>query len=142
MKIAIDAMGGDYAPEEIVKGVVTAAKEYSTEIALVGPVDIIESELAKHDKSGTNIEIVAAEEYLVEGEHPAYALRQKRNASILVATKLVKEGKADAVVSAGPTGGVVAAALQVLGTVEGVARPVVGGATPSTVPRTGANFTF
>lgn len=94
---------------------------------LVGPAERLEGELAKHDRSGTNIEIVATNEYLVEGEHPAYALRQKRHASIIVATKLVKEGRAAAVVGAGPTGGVVASALQVLGTVEGVARPVVGG---------------
>jgi len=137
MKIAVDAMGGDYAPEEIVKGAVIAAKEYGVEIALVGPVEKIEEELAKHDRAGTNIEIVAASEYLVEGEHPAYALRNKRDASILVATRLVKEGKADAVVGAGPTGGVVASALQILGTVEEIARPVVGGPfvgfTPNTI---------
>ena len=137
MKIAVDAMGGDYAPEEIVKGAVIAAKEYGVEIALVGPVARIEEELAKHDRAGTNIEIVAASEYLVEGEHPAYALRNKRDASILVATRLVKEGKADAVVGAGPTGGVVASALQILGAVEGIARPVVGGPflgfTPNTI---------
>jgi len=128
MKIAVDAMGGDYAPEEIVKGAVMAAKEYGTEIILVGPQERIEEELAKYDYSGVNIEIIDTDEYLVEGEHPAYALRQKRKASILVATKLVKEGKADAVVGAGPTGGVVGSALQVLGTVEGIARPVAGGA--------------
>ena len=128
MKIAVDAMGGDYAPEEIVKGAVMAAKEYGTEITLVGPQERIEEELAKYDYSGVNIEIIDTDEYLVEGEHPAYALRQKRKASILVATKLVKEGKADAVVGAGPTGGVVGSALQVLGTVEGIARPVAGGA--------------
>ena len=137
MKIAVDAMGGDYAPEEIVKGAVMAAKEYGTEIILVGPQERIEEELAKYDYSGVNIEIIDTDEYLVEGEHPAYALRQKRKASILVATKLVKEGKADAVVGAGPTGGVVGSALQVLGTVEGIARPVAGGAflgfAPSTI---------
>ena len=105
MKIAIDAMGGDYAPEEIVKGAVIGAREYSVEIILAGPAERIEEELAKHDCSGVSIEIVNTSEYLVEGEHPAYALRQKRNASILVATKLVRDGKADAVVSAGPTGG-------------------------------------
>ncbi len=127
MKIAIDAMGGDYAPEEIVKGAVIAAREYGVGIILVGPAERLEGELAKHDRSGTNIAIVATNEYLVEGEHPAYALRQKRHASIIVATKLVRDGKAAAVVGAGPTGGVVASALQVLGTVEGVARPVVGG---------------
>ncbi|MFC1941565.1 phosphate--acyl-ACP acyltransferase, partial [Chloroflexota bacterium] len=128
MKIAVDAMGGDYAPEEIVKGAVMGANEHGADIILVGPSERIENELAKYDHSAVNIEIVNTNEYLVEGEHPAYALRQKRNASILVATKLVKEGKADAVIGAGPTGGVVASALQVLGTVEGVARPVAGGA--------------
>jgi len=127
MKIAIDAMGGDYAPQEIVKGAIKGAREYSVEIILVGPEELIEKELAKHDRSGVNIEIVHTDEYLVEGEHPAYALRQKRNASILVATKLVRDGKADAVIGAGPTGGVVASALAVLGTVEGIARPVAGG---------------
>ena len=136
MKIAVDAMGGDYAPEEIVKGAVMGAKEHGTEIILVGPTERIEKELAKYDRSGVNIEIVNTSEYLVEGEHPAYALRQKRNASILVATKLVKEGKVDAVISAGPTGGVVASALQVLGTVEGIARPVAGGAFLGFAPNT------
>ena len=122
MKIAIDAMGGDYAPQEIVKGAVMGAEEHGVDIILVGPTEQIEKELTKHDRSGVNIEITHTSEYLLEGEHPAYALRQKRNASILVATKLVKGGKADAVIGAGPTGGVVAAALAVLGTVEGIAR--------------------
>jgi len=137
MKIAIDAMGGDYAPQEIVKGAVMGAKEHNVEVILVGPMEQIEKELAKYDRSGVNIEIVHTSEYLIEGEHPAYALRQKRNASILVATKLVKEGKADAVIGAGPTGGVVASALAVLGTLEGITRPVAGGAflnfTPNTI---------
>ena len=136
MKIAIDAMGGDYAPEEIVKGAVMGAKEYDTEIILVGPAERIKEELAKYDYSSVNIEIVHTNEYLVEGEHPAYALRQKRNASILVAMKLVKERKVDAVLGAGPTGGVVASALQVLGTVEGISRPVVGGAFLGFTPNT------
>ncbi|KPK22395.1 MAG: hypothetical protein AMJ70_06120 [Dehalococcoidia bacterium SG8_51_3] len=127
MKIAVDGMGGDYAPEEIVKGSVIAAKEYGVQIALVGPSERMNQELAKHDLSGVEIEVVHAGEYLVEGEPPAYALRQKRDASVAVATKLVREGKANAVVSAGPTGGVVAAAMYILGTIEGMSRPVAGG---------------
>ena len=127
MRIAVDGMGGDYAPEEIVKGAVIAAREYGVQIDLVGPSDLMNQELAKHDLSGAEVEVVHAGEYLVEGEPPAYALRQKRDASIAVATKLVREGRADAVVSAGPTGGVVAAALYILGTIEGMSRPVVGG---------------
>ncbi len=137
MKISVDAMGGDYAPEEIVKGAVMAAREHGVGILLVGPEARIRHELAKYETSGLDIEVVHTDEYLIEGEHPAYALRVKRNASILVATKMVKIGKADAVVGLGPTGGVVAAALGVLGTVEGITRPVVGGSflgfTPNTV---------
>jgi len=129
-------MGGDYAPEEIVKGSVLGAREHGVAIALVGPAERMEQELAKHDHSGLDIEIVHAGEWLVEGEHPAFALRQKRNASILVATKLVKQGKADAVLGAGPTGGVMASALYVLGTIEGISRPVVGGAFLGFAPNT------
>ncbi len=127
MKVAVDGMGGDYAPGEVVKGAVLAAREYGVQIALVGPQDIIARELDGYDRAGADIEVVHAGEYLMEGEPPAYALRQKRNASIAVATRLVRDGKADAVVSAGPTGGVVAAALYFLGTLEDISRPVAGG---------------
>ncbi len=82
MKIAVDAMGGDFAPEEIIKGSVLGAKEYGVGIILVGPEERIQVELAKYDTSGLDIEIVHTDEYLVEGEHPAYAMRKKRNASI------------------------------------------------------------
>jgi glycerol-3-phosphate acyltransferase PlsX len=136
MKIAVDAMGGDYAPEEIVKGAVNGARVYQTGIILVGPRDRIQAELAKYDNAGLDIEIVHTPEYLVEGEAPAYALRTKRNASVIVATRLVKEGKADAVISMGPTGGVIASALMYLGTLEGISRPVVGGAFCGFTPRT------
>ncbi|MFC1946175.1 phosphate acyltransferase PlsX [Chloroflexota bacterium] len=127
MKIAVDAMGGDNAPGEIVKGALAAAREHDLGIILVGPQDRLQRELAANDATGLDIEIVHTDEYLVEGEHPAYALRQKRNASVAVAVKMVKKGRAAAAVSAGSTGGVVAAGLQILGTVEGIARPVVGG---------------
>jgi glycerol-3-phosphate acyltransferase PlsX len=126
MRIAVDGMGGDNAPEEIVKGAVNAAREYGVDIALVGPEDRLKKELDKHERSGLTIDIVHTDEYLVEGEQPAFALRKKRKASIALATMLVKEGKADAVISAGPTGGVVASALQILGTIEGISRPVAG----------------
>ncbi len=93
MKIAIDAMGGDFAPEEIIKGAILGAREYGVGVILVGPRERIQAELAKVDASGLDIEIVHTDEYLVEGEHPAYAMRKKRNASIMVATKLVREGR-------------------------------------------------
>lgn len=76
--------------EEIVKGSVMGAREYGVEIALVGLVESIEKELARHETPDVNTATVKAKEFLVESAHPAYALRQKRNASILVATKLVR----------------------------------------------------
>lgn len=120
-------MGGDFAPEEIIKGTVIGAREYGVGITLVGPQQIIEQELAKYNIGGLDIEIEHTDEYLVEGEQPAYALRTKRKASIAMATRLVRDGKAQAVVAAGPTGGIVASALTYLGTLEGISRPVVGG---------------
>jgi len=136
MKISIDAMGGDYAPEDVVKGAVIAARESGVGIILVGQQDKVKTELAKYETSGLDVEIVHTDEYLVEGEQPAYALRTKRQASIAVATKLVKEGRASAVFSAGPTGGVIAAALGILGMVEGISRPVVGGPFVAFAPKT------
>jgi glycerol-3-phosphate acyltransferase PlsX len=127
MIISVDAMGGDYAPEEIVQGAVIAAREHQVGIILVGPEARLRRELVKWDTCGLDIEIVHTDEWLIEGEHPALALRTKRCASIAVATRLVKEGRADAVVGVGPTGGVVAAALYHLGTMDGITRPVVGG---------------
>jgi glycerol-3-phosphate acyltransferase PlsX len=127
MKIAVDAMGGDFAPGEIIKGCVAGAKEHGVGIILAGPQEIIKNELAKYDTAGLDIEIVHTDEYLVEGEHPAYAMRKKRNASIMVAVKQVRDGKAAAAIGVGPTGGVFAAALQALGTLEGLSRPVIGG---------------
>jgi len=127
MKIAVDAMGGDFAPAEIIKGAIVGAREYDVGVILVGPQELIQADLIKYDTLGLDIEIEHTDEYLVEGEHPAYAMRKKRKTSIMVATKLVKEGRAAAVVGIGPTGGVFAAALQVLGTLEGISRPVIGG---------------
>jgi phosphate acyltransferase len=136
MKIAIDAMGGDYAPAEVVKGAVKAARDYQLGFFLVGQQDKIQAELAKYPTAGLDIEVVHTDEYLVEGEQPAYALRAKRAASIAVATKLVRDGKAQAVFSAGPTGGVIASALMILGMVEGVSKPVLGGPFVSFAPHT------
>jgi phosphate acyltransferase len=136
MKISVDAMGGDYAPVDVVRGAVMAARESGVGIFLVGQQDKIKTELAKYDVSGLDIEVVHTDEYLVEGEQPAYALRTKRQASIALATKLVREGRASAVFSAGPTGGVIAAALGILGMVEGISRPVIGGPFIAFAPKT------
>jgi glycerol-3-phosphate acyltransferase PlsX len=136
MKIAVDAMGGDYAPADVVQGAVEAARQAGLGLFLVGQQDKIKTELAKYDIAGLDIEIVHTDEFLKEGEQPAYALRQKRSASIALATKLVRDGKAQAVFSAGPTGGVIASALMILGMVEGISKPVLGGPFIGFAPKT------
>jgi len=125
VRIAVDAMGGDYAPEEIIKGAVMSAKKENAEIILVGPLDIMERELAKYDASHLPITCVRADAVIKEDEHPAFAIRRKPNASIAVATKLIQTGRADALVSAGPTGATSVSAIRSLGMIPGLERPVV-----------------
>lgn len=125
VRIAVDAMGGDYAPEEIIKGAVMAAKEGDVEVILVGSIEILEKELSKYDSSYIPISVVRADEIIKEGESPAFAIRRKPNASIAVATELVKTGTADAVVSAGPTGAASVSAIRLLGMMPGLTRPAL-----------------
>jgi len=127
VRIALDAMGGDYSPGEVVKGAVEAARQGGIEIKLVGPEATVKAELEKNNADGLPITCVNAEEVILEGEPPAVVFRQKRNATIIVATKLVKAGEADAVIGAGPTGAVVTSALMILGLAPGIDRPVLGG---------------
>jgi len=126
MRIAVDAMGGDHAPREIVRGAVDYAVSSTDEVILVGDVPRLEREIATHDKGmPTNVRLVDAPEVIGMGEHPATALRTKRRSSIVVATNLVRDGDADAVVSAGSTGATMAAAVFRLGRVEGIDRPAL-----------------
>lgn len=134
VRVAVDAMGGDYAPEEIVKGAVLAGQKGDVEIVLVGQVDTMEEELARHDSSGLPIRLAEATEVIREGEPPASAVRRKPNSSIVVATKLVKSGEADAMISAGPSGAVAVSAVQHLGMIEGMERPAIGGGFGSFAP--------
>ncbi len=123
--IAIDGMGGDYAPLEIVKGVAESAA-LLPEVAFIitGPDAVIRSELDKYPASG-NIAIVNAPELIDMGEEPGKAVRGKKNSSIVVGTGLVKEGKADAFLSAGNTGAAMASALLDFGRIEGTKRPAI-----------------
>lgn len=136
IRIAIDAMGGDYAPGEIVKGAVAAAEKDDIEVILVGPINTVEAELAKYDISRLPIRCVNADDFIKEEEHPALAVRRKPNSSIAVATKMVKAGEADAVVAATTTGAIVTSAIQFLGMVDGIDRPVLGGPLSSIAPNT------
>ncbi|SEJ07753.1 phosphate:acyl-[acyl carrier protein] acyltransferase [Propionispira arboris] len=129
MKIAVDAMGGDFAPEQIVLGAIAAAKQYDCEVVLVGDENKVKAELNKSPHwQDLKISIYHASDEIGMAEHPGAAVRRKKDASIVVATRLVKDGTCDAVLSAGSTGAAVASALFGLGRIKGIDRPTI--ATP------------
>lgn len=133
-RIAVDAMGGDFAPLEIVKGSLIGADKYGAFVYLVGDKPQIE-EIIKHTPyQGRNdlYEIVHCDEEPVGmAESPAIALKKKRGASVFVANDLVKEGKADAVASAGSTGAAMAGSLLILGRIKGIDRPAIVAVMPT-----------
>lgn len=129
-RIAIDAMGGDYAPAEIVIGAIRAQAELGVKALLVGDPQPIEAILKQHN-AVQQLEIVPAEGIIEMHEEPLNALRRKPNASINVAMNLVKRGQADAVVSAGHSGAAMAAALLRLGRLPGIDRPAIGAVFPT-----------
>ncbi len=133
MRIAIDAMGGDHAPDEIVRGALLyRASGGPAELVLVGR----EGEVRKLLRAETpGISVVDAREVVGMGEHPSAALRRRADTSIGVATQLVKDGKADGVVSAGNTGATMAAALLIIGRIRGIDRPALCGMLPTTKQR-------
>ncbi|HEL0559034.1 TPA: phosphate acyltransferase PlsX [Streptococcus equi subsp. zooepidemicus] len=119
-KIAIDAMGGDHAPKAIVEGVNQAIEAFSDiEIQLYGDQSRIESYLVKSDR----VSIVHTDEKINSDDEPAKAIRRKKNASMVLAARAVKDGRADAVLSAGNTGALLAAGLFIIGRIKGVDRP-------------------
>lgn len=136
ISIAVDAMGGDYAPSEMVAGAVAAARAGKVEIGLVGDLDIVNAEMAKHDTKKLPITVISSEGVVLEGESPALALRRKPKASVLITTGLVKQGRVDAAVTMGSTGAAMAAAAVILGVIEGVERPALGGPIVGLAPRT------
>lgn len=132
MRIAVDAMGGDYAPVEIVKGAVQADDIRGAKIVLVGVQSVIEQELAKYPAASLrHIEVKHASEVVQMGEHPANAIRRKSDSSIVVAANLVNSGEAQAMVSAGNTGAAMAVATLRLGRIRGIDRPAIGTLMPT-----------
>lgn len=129
MNIAVDAMGGDYAPRVAVAGAVQAAAEMGIRITLVGNREAVAKELACHPVAD-HISVHHCEESVRMDESPIKAVRQKKDSSIRVAFNLVKKGVADAVVSAGNSGATIAAGVLVLGRLEGVERPAIAGVFP------------
>ena len=132
--VAIDAMGGDNSPEVTVAGAILSTRQNKFNVLLVGDKVSLEKELSKHDTENLSIKIIPSEGKIEDSEAPALGLRQKPKASIVVATSLVKKGKADAVVSMGSTGATMAAAVVLLGTIDGIDRPAIGGPIVGSAP--------
>jgi glycerol-3-phosphate acyltransferase PlsX len=132
MRIAVDAMGGDFAPDAIVEGVVMAAKDLPSDvtIVLVGKQRVIEDLLQRYNYAGSSVEIVHAEDVVEMGEHPTKALSQKPNSSIGVGFKLLRDRLVDAFCSAGNTGAMHVGALFSIKAIEGVMRPAIAGFVP------------
>lgn len=134
MNIAIDVMGGDYAPETVVDGILLAISNLAPEetILAVGPTDILTALLANRGYAGSQVRIIHADQVIEMGEHPTRALAQKPNSSIGIGFTLLKEGKADIFASAGNTGAMMVGSLFSLKTIEGIQRPAIAGFIPQT----------
>lgn len=124
MRIAVDAMGGDFGPQVTVEGAVRASLEYKIEVILVGGEELIRKEFLKHKSSKANVTIVNAPEAIGMGEG-ILSFRKKKDSSIRVGTQLVKEGQADAFVSTGNTAAVVYISKKILGALKGVDKPAL-----------------
>src|SRR3984885_7263845 len=129
--IAIDAMGGDHAPRAEVEGSILAARELGVRILLVGIEATIRQELARHEWEGLPIEIVNANEVISMTDSPSHAFRRKKGSSLHVAAQLVRDSKAEALVTAGNTGAAMTIARFVIGTLPSVDRPALAAAFPN-----------
>lgn len=124
VRVAVDAMGGDNAPSEIVKGAVEAVKECDKiKVFLTGQEDRIKKELSSYDYPKDRVEVINATEIITNEEAPVMAIRRKRDSSIVVAMNLVKKGEADAFVSAGSTGAILVGGQLIVGRIKGIERP-------------------
>ncbi len=124
IKVAVDAMGGDHAPAEIVRGVIDAvALRSDIRVLLVGQQDVIKEELAKYSWPSEQIEVVNADEVIETAEPPVMAIRKKKNSSIVVGMNMVKHMEADAFVSAGSSGAILVGGQVIVGRIKGVERP-------------------
>jgi phosphate acyltransferase len=132
MRIALDAMGGDYAPAAVVKGAILAAQQLDEEyeILLIGQEDVVQAQLQENGYTGTGIKVVHASQVIEMGEHPTKALTQKPDSSIAVGYGLLKAGKAHAFCSAGNTGAMLVGAMFSVKAIEGILRPSIAGLVP------------
>lgn len=144
MIIAVDGMGGDNSPSEVVKGCVDAINEYNVNIIITGAEDKIKDEVKKYNFDKDKLEIIDAKEVITNNEHPVMAIRKKKESSLYKALKLVKDGKADGIISAGSTGALMAGATFIIGRIKGIDRvalsPIMPGKNaPFMVSDSGAN---
>ena len=132
-RVAVDAMGGDNAPAQIVKGAIEAIQEQDNiKIFLVGKEDDINKELSKYEYDKTRLEVVHASEVISNDESPTIAIRRKKDSSIVVALNLVKNNEADAFVSAGSTGAILTGGLFIVGRIKGIERAPLAPLLPTT----------
>lgn len=130
-KIAIDVMGGDYAPDEIIKGCIRASKETKCVLVLVGKESVIKEKLKDYTYDVSKIEIVNAEETITMEDSPVTAIRTKKDSSMVVGLKMVKDKQVEGFVSAGNSGALLAGATLVVGRVKGVERPALAPLIPT-----------
>lgn len=131
MKIVIDAMGGDNAPQATVEGAVQAINEYGIDIILTGDKEQIEKELESKAYDKNKLEIIHTTQIIENEDKPVMAVRRKKDSSMVVALNLVKEKKADAIVSAGSTGALLAGGTLIVGRIKGIDRPALAGILPA-----------
>ena len=145
MRIVLDGMGGDNAPEEIVKGAVEASKLISDEIIIVGQEELILEELKKYSYDDQKISIVHASQVIENEDTPVRAVRRKKDSSMVVGINMIKNGEGDLFISAGNTGALMAGSLFNLGRIQGIDRPALGsvypilGSEPALLVDAGAN---
>ncbi len=130
MRVAVDAMGGDQAPEVVIQGAVRAVDTYQVQVILVGDSSVIEEQLSPMDDI-EGIRVYHADEAVAMDDPPLKAVRHKKRSSIKVAFELIKKKEADAVVSAGNSGAILAAGILTVGRIKGVARPAIAGVFPA-----------
>ncbi len=135
MKIVVDAMGGDHAPAVVVDGAVQAARDLGLEVVLVGRHAAVQAELERHETSGLPLTLHHASEVIEMHEHPAAAVKAKKDSSMVVAMEMIKRREADAFYTAGNSGGALAAALFRLGRIRGIKRPALSTIFPSQTPQ-------
>ena len=129
--IAVDAMGGDHAPKPEVEGSVLAARQFGVRVLLVGQPAEVRRELARHSVKGLSVEIVPATQVIAMTDSPTHAFRKKKDSSAHVAARLVQQGQADGMVSAGNTGAIMTVARFIFGTLPSVQRPALAAQLPT-----------